>query len=100
MDSHDLQFANSLSELGNVYLPAGFQLRESASDFRWEQGVFFEKLRNEYLKKPEENGDAKPYYAVWAVTQKDEFARSAVNSGHISVVRDEGWNSPPLSINN
>ncbi len=88
-DSYDRQFANSLSELGNVYLPTGFQLKESESSFRWYPGSFFDLLKNNYLKKPEEHGESEPYYAVWAVTQKDEFAESAVNSGHISVVRDK-----------
>jgi len=88
-DIYDLQFASSLKELGNVYLPAGFQLQESPRIFRWEPGVFFEQLHNKYLKKPEESGDAKPYYAVWALSQKDEFAESAANSGHISVWRDK-----------
>ncbi|RPI70989.1 MAG: adenylate/guanylate cyclase domain-containing protein, partial [Ignavibacteriales bacterium] len=88
-DSHDNAFASSLEELGNVSLPAGFQLQESATPFRWEDGFFFDLLKSEYLKKPEENGEAEPYYAAWSVTQKDEFAESALNSGHISVIRDE-----------
>ncbi|OGU70204.1 MAG: hypothetical protein A2V93_04010, partial [Ignavibacteria bacterium RBG_16_34_14] len=75
--------------LGNVYLPAGFQLQESPKIFRWEPGIFFEQLHKRFLKKPEENGKGKPYYAVWALTQKDEFTRSSVNSGHISIVRDK-----------
>ncbi|MDO8549340.1 MAG: adenylate/guanylate cyclase domain-containing protein [Ignavibacteria bacterium] len=88
-DTHDSLFAFSIKELGNVYLPTGFLLQESPWVFRWEPGVFFEQLHNKYLKKPGENGDAEPYYAVWALSQKDEFAESAVNSGHISVVIDE-----------
>ncbi|RPI73182.1 MAG: CHASE2 domain-containing protein, partial [Ignavibacteriales bacterium] len=44
-DSHDNAFANSLAELGNVYLPAGFQLQESATPFRWEDGFFFDLLK-------------------------------------------------------
>ncbi len=88
-DSYDLEFSNSIKSLGNVYLPTGFQLGESQSSFRWEPGVFFEKLRNKYLKKPEEHGKGNPYYAIWALAQKDEFAEAAINSGHISVVRDK-----------
>jgi len=87
-DLHDSLFSESLKELGNVYLPAGFQLEESPWNFRWESGVFFQKLFNNYLKKLEESGNGKPYYTVWALPQKDEFAESAVNSGHISIVRD------------
>jgi len=87
-DFHDSLFSESLKELGNVYLPAGFQLEESPWNFRWESGVFFQKLFNNYLKKLEESGNGKPYYTVWALPQKDEFAESAVNSGHISIVRD------------
>ncbi|HSP87247.1 MAG TPA: CHASE2 domain-containing protein, partial [Ignavibacteriaceae bacterium] len=87
-DTNDFKFASSIEELGNVYLPAGFQLDESPTVFRWEPGVFFEQLNNKFLKKPLLNGEGKPYNAVWALTQKDQFAEAAVNSGHISVVRD------------
>ncbi len=88
-DSHDSLFSESLKELGNVYLPAGFQLEESQWSFRWEPGVFFQKLSDNYLKKLEESGNGKPYYTVYALPQKDEFAEFAVNSGHISIVRDK-----------
>jgi len=88
-DSQDADFSESLREMNNVYMPAGFQLDESPGSFRWEPGVFFEKLNDLYLKKPEQSGTGKPYYAVWALPQKDEFAESAVNSGHISIIRDK-----------
>ena len=85
----DSLFALSIKQLGNVFLPAGFQLTNEPRPFRWESGVFFEKLQNYISKIPEESGRGEPYSAVWALPQKDEFAKYAVNSGHISLVRDK-----------
>ncbi|HVO74926.1 MAG TPA: adenylate/guanylate cyclase domain-containing protein, partial [Ignavibacteriaceae bacterium] len=85
----DTAFAASIKELGNVYLPAGFKLSEKKALFRWESGVFFEKLFFDYAKKITETGKGTPLYAEWALPQHDSFAANAFNSGHISVTPDE-----------
>lgn len=85
----DEAFASSIKQLGNVYLPAGFKLSGKKVFFRWESGVFFEKLFFNYAKKISEEGNGAPLYAEWALPQNDSFANSALNSGHISSTSDE-----------
>ncbi len=85
----DEAFTLSIKQLGNVYLPAGFKLSEKKVLFRWESGVFFEKLFFNYAKKISETGKGLPLYAEWALAQNDSFADNALNSGHISSTPDE-----------
>jgi adenylate cyclase len=84
----DSLFTESLKNLGVAYLPAGFQLYDRPELFRWEPGVFYTLLYAKYASILNTTGEGKPYYASWALTQKDEFAQSAFNSGHISIIRD------------
>jgi len=84
----DEAFSGSIERLGNVYLPAGFKLSEHKALFRWESGVFFDKLFFNYIRKISEKGKGSPLYAEWAVPQMDSFANKAVNSGHISIIPD------------
>jgi adenylate cyclase len=84
----DKAFAESITKLGNVYLPAGFKLAEHKALFRWESGTFFDKLFFNYIKKISEKGKGSPLYAEWALPQLDSFANKAVNSGHISIIPD------------
>jgi adenylate cyclase len=87
-DSSDKEFAQSITKLGNVYLPAGFYISKEKENFRWEQGFFYDQLKKRNYDSLKQRGDARPFYARYALPQKDLFARAAYNTGHISVIRD------------
>ncbi len=84
----DEHFAQSIENLGNVYLPAGFKLSSEKKKFRWMNGVYFDELKNDYLKKLKTSGTGMPYYASGCLPQNDLFAKVEHGSGHISVVHD------------
>jgi adenylate cyclase len=84
----DQQFAASVARLGSAYLPLGLAYTDQARSFKWEEGAAYERLRADYLKKPVEQGPARPLYATQALMQLDEFARMAFNAGHISISSD------------
>jgi len=84
----DSLFAESIKELGNVYLPSGFKLSEKKIPFNWDNGFFFSKLKNKYLKKLDEKGEGSPYYADRVLPQMDIFSEAAFKSGHISIIND------------
>ena len=71
-DEADSLFAESLRNLSTAYLPAGFQLSERSELFRWEPGTFFNLLHTNYTSALNTFGEGEPYYAAWALTQKDE----------------------------
>lgn len=84
----DRRFTESLQNLGNVYLPVGFELSEQARPFKWEPGAAYQRLKNDFLKQPIEKGKARPLYAARAIMQLDDLSQTAVSSGHISALSD------------
>jgi adenylate cyclase len=84
----DEQFAESIRKLGCVYLPIGLDHTVTAGPFRWEEGRAYERFRSDYLRKPIERGESRPYFATRAVMQLDVFQEAAFNSGHISAYSD------------
>jgi adenylate cyclase len=84
----DSLFAQSLANLGVVYLPAGFDLVTNDCRFRWEDGLFYQRLRNEFLKKPIISGNGTPYSARRCLPQLGAFIQNACNSGHITTMTD------------
>lgn len=84
----DSLFAQSISNAGIIYLPAGFQLNNDEKKFRWEEKIFFERLKSEYLFNPIQLNSGSPYYASYAVAQNDIFASETFSSGHISAIPD------------
>jgi adenylate cyclase len=84
----DQAFAESISRLGSVYLPMGFEYTDKVAPFRWEEGPSYGRLRSDYLRKPIESGKAHPYYATKALMQSDRFSEVAFNSGHVSAYSD------------
>jgi adenylate cyclase len=84
----DERFAESIRKLGSVYLPIGLDYTIMASPFRWEEGQAYERFRSDYLRKPIERGEARPYFATRALMQFDAFQDAAFNSGHISAYSD------------
>lgn len=85
----DAAFTASLSRLGTVYLPIGFNVLHTTAPFQWEEGVAYERLHTDSLKQPVERGIPQPLFATKAVMQLDDFAAAAFNSGHISVATDD-----------
>jgi adenylate cyclase len=86
--SEDSLFAQSIANLGIAYLPGAFALGTEPHRFKWEEGVFFTRLKNEYGKKLETSGKGSPYYAANCFSQFDPFAKNAFKSGHISSLPD------------
>jgi len=84
----DERFAESLELLGCAYLPAGFAFRDGPGPFQWKEGVAYERLRSDYLGRPEEKGTPRPRYARKALVQHAPFARAARGSGDISILAD------------
>lgn len=84
----DELFTESISNAGNIYLPAGFELTQEPVEFRWSNGAFYELMMDEYLADLTEIGDGEPYYGVKSLHQFDDFAYVAYNSGHINAVPD------------
>ncbi len=84
----DNQFTQSLENLGLVFLPIGFHLSEKPEPFQWESSPSYKRLRNEYLKNPEEHGVPKPTYATRPFMHLEPFAMNAYKSGHINMLED------------
>ena len=84
----DRRLAASIVKLGSVFLPIGLAYSENVSPFQWEEGPAYDRFRTEYLRKPQEKGSGRPYYATRALMQGDGFAQAARGSGHITAYSD------------
>ena len=84
----DQRFADSIKQLGAVYLPIGPELTPTAQPFQWGNGLAYERLRSEQLRQPREQGVAQPLYVTKALMQFDAFAEAAFNTGHIGASQD------------
>src|SRR5947209_5365760 len=84
----DQRFADSIQQLGVVYLPIAPDLTSSAQPFQWGNRRAYERLRSEQLRQPRERGAAQPFYVTGALMQFDAFAEAAFNTGHIGASQD------------
>jgi adenylate cyclase len=84
----DQRFADSIKQLGMVYLPIAPGLTLTPKPFQWGPGLAYERLRSEHLRQPRELGTAQPLYGTSALLQADAFAIAAFNSGHIGASND------------
>lgn len=84
----DRRFELSINRVGSVYLPIGLACSEERKSFKWERDSAYERFKSEYLQIPHEQGISKPYYAISALMQSDDFSMAAFNSGHISACSD------------
>ncbi|MBN2124404.1 MAG: adenylate/guanylate cyclase domain-containing protein [Deltaproteobacteria bacterium] len=84
----DRLFAESISNLGVVYLPIGLELSPQPRPFKWEESGAYQRLRSDFLRRPVERGSPRPFYASRALMQVDAFFEAAFNSGHISIGSD------------
>ena len=84
----DARLTSSIRDMGSVFLPVGLGYSDVSTPFRWEERRAYEQFRTRFLRKPQEKGKAKPYYATKALMQWDDFAAAAFNSGHISAYCD------------
>ncbi|MBF0233486.1 MAG: CHASE2 domain-containing protein [Desulfamplus sp.] len=91
-ETSDLAFSTSLETLGNVYLPTALILSEKPYPFRWKNDTAHERLRSDYLGSPDEKlateKECRPFYAVKALMQQNDFARMARGSGDINAKAD------------
>ena len=88
VDSSDKEFANTIEQNGNVYLPVGFSLSDKKTDFQWGKGFFYDYLKKGDYNDLKQYGNGVPYYALYALPQNEIFAQAAYNTGHISIVPD------------
>ena len=84
----DQRFADSIKQLGAVYLPIAPDLTPTAQPFQWGNRLAYERLRSEQLRQPREQGVAQPLYVTKALMQFDAFAEAAFNTGHIGASQD------------
>lgn len=84
----DRKFAESINELGSIYLPMAFAYSKKEKSFKWGEGIAYERFRSDCLRRPVEKGAAMPFYATRALMQSDSFAEAAFNFGHISAFND------------
>src|SRR5262245_50104389 len=84
----DQRFADSIKQLGAVYLPIAPDLTPTAQPFQWGIRPAYERLRSEQLRQPREQGKAQPLYVTSARMQFDAFAAAAFNTGHIGASQD------------
>jgi adenylate cyclase len=84
----DQRFADSIKQLGAVYLPIAPDLTPTAQPFQWGNRLAYERLRSEQLRQPREQGAAQPLYVTRALMQFDAFAAAAFNTGHIGAAQD------------
>ena len=47
----DQEFSKSLRALGSAYLPIGLGISNDKTDFRWEEGMAYERLRSRHLAR-------------------------------------------------
>jgi adenylate cyclase len=84
----DQRFADSMKQLGTVYLPIALDLTPTPQAFQWDHRLAYERLRSEQLRQPREQGVAQPLYGTKALMQFDAFAEAAFNTGHIGASQD------------
>ncbi|MBF0203634.1 MAG: CHASE2 domain-containing protein [Desulfamplus sp.] len=88
----DLAFSESLETLGNVYLPTALVLSEKKYAFRWKTDPAHERFRADYLgnpnEKPASEKTRRPFNAVKALMQQNDFAIRARGSGDINAKAD------------
>lgn len=88
-DFADSIFTQSLYDAAYVYLPAAFHISANKQTFDWEDGVFYDLLKETYLASPQTYGEGKPYHSDRVLPQLDSFAEAAYNSGHISAISND-----------
>jgi len=84
----DQRFADSIKQLGAIYLPIAPDLTPTAQPFQWGNRLAYERLRSAQLRQPREQGAAQPLYGTSALMQFDAFAAAAFNTGHIGASQD------------
>jgi adenylate cyclase len=84
----DQRFADSIKQLGVVYLPIAPDLSPTPQPFQWDNRLAYERVRSEQLRQPREQGVAQPLYITKALMQFDAFAKAAFNTGHIGASQD------------
>src|SRR5437879_2766543 len=80
----DQRFADSIKQLGSVYLPIAPDLTPTAQSFQWGHRLSYERLRSGQLRTPRAQGTAQPLYGTNALMQFDAFAEAAFNTGDIA----------------
>lgn len=84
----DSIFAESVRNAGNICLPAGFSVSFENRGGLDREGVYFERMKKEFLIHPKESGIGKPYIAGRGLYQADPFAEAAGSFGHITTVSE------------
>ena len=86
--SSDMDFASSISDLGNVYLPVAFSLSDQKKSFVWDNKSLLEKSKVYLDKNPRETGSSLAKFATRSLVSQKDFMRSARSTGHINISSD------------
>lgn len=88
----DFELSRSLDALGNAYMPTALVLSDKPYPFIWKDDVAHERFRRNYLGKPDEKNitgrNYRPFYALKALMQQNDFAIKASGSGDINAAAD------------
>ena len=84
----DIDFAKSISDLGNVYLPVAFSLSDKKKSFIWDNKSLLEKSKVYLDKNPQETGSSLAKFATRSLVSQDNFMQSALSTGHINISSD------------
>lgn len=84
----DQLFAESIKNLGNVYLPVALRYFKQPNIFQWKDTPSQRRLRNDYVRPVKEMGDASCFYAEPDVMQTGSLYMACKGSGHISAYSD------------
>lgn len=84
----DGQFSESIRRVPRLFLPTGCAVSDKSAPFRWEDGPAYERFAADFLGRPQEKGDGRPFFASRALMQYDPFAQAAWGTGDISVNAD------------
>ncbi|MCA0389290.1 MAG: adenylate/guanylate cyclase domain-containing protein [Bacteroidetes bacterium] len=84
----DSIFAESLRSAGNICLPAGLSVSFENKGGMDKEGVYYNRLVNEFLIHPRESGEGQPFIAGRGLYQADIFAGVTSTSGHITAVSE------------
>ena len=93
----DVEFAESIREVENIYLPVAFELSEISEPFFWKNGRFFEKLKNFVQSRPEETGRPPKLHGTSRINStsplqsRDAFygdPLTPIRTGHINLKSD------------
>ena len=87
---NDAAFERSIAEVGNIYLPAAFEVSPTPKPkpMHGEVGTYLQKLNLFLNSSPKETGRSNPIFGSRPLASLDRFYPGRLNSGHINLDSD------------